>query len=101
MPTALIVLPAVFAIADWMSRAFEHAQPRQISRRPDRPVGFLQRSANFLSRSHCWADFLFGCHEFTTGRGPSSMSIDTLLVILILTFGVGAVLHRWDLRRHL
>jgi hypothetical protein len=101
MPTALILLPAVFPVADWMSGAFEHAQPPQISRWPGRPVGFLQRSANFLSRSHCGADFLFGCLEFTTGRGPSSMSIDTLLVILILTFGVGAVLHRWDLRRHL
>jgi hypothetical protein len=33
--------------------------------------------------------------------GAVSMSIDTLLVILILTFGVGAVLHRLDLRRHL
>jgi hypothetical protein len=29
------------------------------------------------------------------------MSIDTLLVILMLTFGIGVVLHRWDLRRHL
>jgi hypothetical protein len=28
------------------------------------------------------------------------MSIDTLLVILILTFGVGVALHRLDLRRH-
>jgi hypothetical protein len=35
------------------------------------------------------------------GAGAVGMSIDTLLVILILTFGVGAVLHRWDFRRHL
>jgi hypothetical protein len=63
-------------------------------------VGFLQRSANILSQPHCGTDFLFRCHEFTTGRGPSSMSIDTLLVILVLTFGVGVALHRLDLRRH-
>jgi hypothetical protein len=35
----------------------------------DKPVGFLQRSANILARSHCRAGFLFPCHEFTTRRG--------------------------------
>jgi hypothetical protein len=52
-------------------------------------------------RSHIAARI--SCSDVTNlqqGRGPSSMSIDTLLVILVLTFGVGVALHHLDLRRH-
>ena len=52
-------------------------------------------------RSHIAARI--SCSDVTNlqqGRGPSSMRIDTLLVILVLTFGVGVALHRLDLRRH-
>jgi hypothetical protein len=73
---------------------------RRCSNMP-RPVGFLQRFRNFLTTPHCRANFLFRCLEYATGAGAFGMSIDTLLVILMLTFGIGVVLHRWDLRRHL
>jgi hypothetical protein len=95
--TALFPLVAVSPNA---YRASPSPQPRQILRRADPAVGFLQRFRNFLTSSHCRANFLFRCLEYATGAGAFGMSIDTLLVILILTFGVGIVLHRWDVRRH-
>jgi hypothetical protein len=54
------------------------------------------RAGHIAGRISC-----FDVTNLQQGGGPSSMSIDTLLVILILTFGVGVALHRWDLRRHL
>src|SRR5258708_10659331 len=39
-------------------------RPRQIFRWADRPVGFLQRFKNFLTSSHCRANFLLGCLEY-------------------------------------
>jgi hypothetical protein len=45
---------------------------------------------------------IFGSHVANAQQGGGvGMSIDTLLLILILTFAVGAVLNRMDARRRL
>src|SRR5215831_18976149 len=45
---------------------------------------------------------IFGSHVANAQHGGGvGMSIDTLLLILILTFGVGALLNRMDARRRL
>jgi hypothetical protein len=45
---------------------------------------------------------IFGSHVANAQQGGGvGMSIDTLLLILILTFAIGAVLNRMDARRRL
>src|ERR1041385_6035100 len=48
-------------------------------------VGFLQRSGLIFKPPQCRADFLLPCYETTTGGVV--MSISTLMVLLLLTFG--------------
>jgi hypothetical protein len=61
-------------------------------------VGFLRHSTNLFGRSDCWPGFLLGCdHENTSGG--VRMGVETVLLIVILTFVAGYLLHRWDTRR--
>jgi hypothetical protein len=62
-------------------------------------VGFLQRLANISDPPQWRAIFRFECRQLTTIRGRGHMSIDTLLLILLLAFGLGFVVDRLELGR--
>src|SRR5262244_2178007 len=47
-----------------------------------RAVGFLRHLANILARSHCWAIFLFECHNQNTSGGVR-MGVETILLIVV------------------
>jgi len=53
--------------------------------------------ANVFARSHYWAIFLFGCRNQNT-RGVR-ISVETILLIVILTFVAGFVLDHLAMRR--
>ena len=57
-------------------------------------MGFLRHLANIFARSHCWAIFLFECHNKNTSGGVR-MGVETILLIVILAFAAGFVLDRW------
>ena len=61
-------------------------------------MGFLRHLANILARSHCWAIFLFECHNQNTSGGVR-MGVETILLIVILAFAAGFVLDRLAVRR--
>ena len=63
-----------------------------------RGVGFLRHLANIFDRSHCWAVFLFECHNKNTSGGVR-MGVETILLIVILTFVAGFVLDRMAMMR--
>ena len=64
---------------------------------PLAPVGFVQRSVLISPKPQCGTDLRFPCHAGATCRGR--MSISTLILVLLLTFGVACALDRFA-RRH-
>ena len=64
---------------------------------PLAPVGFVQRSVLISPKPQCGTDLRFPCHGGATCRGR--MSTSTLILVLLLTFGVACALDRFA-RRH-
>jgi hypothetical protein len=61
-------------------------------------VGFLRHLANVFARPHCWAIFLFECHN-TNMSGGVRMGVETILLIVSLAFAAGFVLDRLAIRQ--
>jgi hypothetical protein len=77
------------------------APPRKLVSAPRVPHGRvvgLRHLANIFARSHCWAIFLFECHNKNTSGGVR-MGVETILLIVILAFAAGFVLDRLAIRR--